>query len=180
MPRRGDRHPPSCRARVIVVVGFAFMSDNAAYPRQGSGADPDMPTDERTATRVRLLHAIFEYQTRVTPAVLALDVPPARPGMPRVRLTYAELDAAADSLAARLAPHVHGECVVAVLLPRSGSGLFTAQLAIMKAGAAWTCIEPGTAPERLRFLLEDSRAVAVVAGEAERAELLAVGFPGER
>src|SRR5437762_5783112 len=70
---------------------------------KGSGADPDMPTDERTATRVRLLHTIFESQSRVTPAVLALDVPPARPGMPRVRLTYAELDAAADLLAARLA-----------------------------------------------------------------------------
>ncbi|HEY6195258.1 MAG TPA: non-ribosomal peptide synthetase, partial [Candidatus Eisenbacteria bacterium] len=146
-----------------------------------------MHTDERTATRVRLLHAIFEYQTRVTPTALALDVPApvlrtgtARSEMPRVRLTYAELDAAADSLAALLAPRVRGECVVAVLVPRAGAGLYTAQLAIMKAGAAWTCIEPGTAPERLRFLLEDSRAVAVVAGPAERAELLAVGYPAEK
>ena len=139
-----------------------------------------MTTDERTATRVRLLHSIFERQARVTPAAIALDVPPAHAGMPRVRLTYAELNAAADALASRLADHVRAECVVAVLLPRAGAGLFIAQLAIMKAGAAWTCIEPGIPSERLRFLLEDSRAVAVVAGGPERTAVVAAGFPVDR
>ena len=139
-----------------------------------------MHTDERTATRVRLLHAIFEQQSRVTPAAVALEVPPAHGGLPRLRLTYAELDAAADALAARLATHVRGECVVAILVPRAGAELFIAQLAIMKAGAAWTCIEPGTTSERLRYLLDDSRAVAVVAGSAERAALAEVGYPADR
>jgi amino acid adenylation domain-containing protein len=107
-------------------------------------------------------------------------VPPRRAGETRQRLTYAELDARAEALAHRLSTWVTGECVVAVLLPRAGPDLWIAQLAIMKAGAAWTCIEPDTPEERLRFLLEDSRAVAVVA-EADRHDVLrATGFAESR
>jgi non-ribosomal peptide synthetase-like protein len=139
-----------------------------------------MHTDERTATRVRLLHAIFEQQARSTPAAIALEVPPQRGDTRRVRLSYAELNDHAESLAAAVSRFVSGECIVAVLLPRAGPELFIAQLAIMKAGAAWTCIEPGCAAERLRFLLADSCAVAVVAFDEQRAALVAAGFPGDR
>jgi len=139
-----------------------------------------MPTDARTATRVQLLHAIFEQQARVRPDFPAIDVPPVRPGEPRRRRTYAGLDADAEALAIRLAPFIPGESLVAIVVPRAGLELFTAQLAIMKAGAAWTCIEPGTPRERMRFLLEDSRAVAVVAGPAERQSVIDAGYPAER
>jgi len=139
-----------------------------------------MHTDERTAARVLMLHAIFEAQTRATPLAVALDVPPLRRGEPRVRLTYAELDERAGRLAGALATHVRGECVVAILLPRAGVELPLAQLAVLKAGAAWTCIEPGTSPERLRWLLEDSQAVAVIAEGDERQAALAAGVPANR
>jgi non-ribosomal peptide synthetase-like protein len=139
-----------------------------------------MYTDTQTAARVRLLHGIFEQQARATPTATALDVPPLRAGMPRRQLTYAELDAAANALAGRLAPHAHGECLMAILLPRAGTELFIAQLAIMKAGAAWTCFEPATPPERLRFLLDDSRAVAVVTDDAGGAALVSLGYPRHR
>src|SRR5262245_43646616 len=145
-----------------------------------AGADPDMHTEERTATRVRLLHSIFEHQAGRTPHAIALEVPPRRAGETRERLTYAELDARAEALARRLTAWVEGECVVAVLLPRAGADLWIAQLAIMKAGAAWTCIEPDTPEERLRFLLEDSRAVAGVAFEAQHEPLRAAGSPEAR
>jgi non-ribosomal peptide synthetase-like protein len=138
-----------------------------------------MHTDERTATRVQLLTALFEQQARSTPDAVALEVPPHASDPRRTRLSYAQLDAAAEALAARLGPFVQGECVVAIVLPRTGAGLFIAQLAVMKAGAAWTCIEPDSPPERLRFLLEDSRAVAAIAGAPERAAVLDAGFaPG--
>jgi len=127
-----------------------------------------MRTEERTATSVRLLHGIFELQAGRTPRAIALEVPPRRAGGSRERVTYADLNGRADQLAARLAPWVKRECVVAVLLPRAGAGLWAAQLAILKAGGAWTCIEPDTPVERLRFLLEDSRAVAVVAADGLR------------
>ena len=145
-----------------------------------AGADPDMRTDERTATGVRLLHRIFEHQAGRTPHAIALEVPPRRAGETRARLTYAELDARAEALARRLSAWVTGECVVAVLLPRAGLDLWTAQLAILKAGAAWTCIEPDTPEERLRFLLEDSRAVAVMAFEDRHDVLRAAGIPDSR
>lgn len=139
-----------------------------------------MHTDERTATRVRLLHEIFEVQARKTPTAIALDVPPHRAATERVRLTYAEADERANALAARIAAHVHGECVVAIVVPRAGVTLPIAQLAIMKSGAAWTCIEPGTPRERMAWLLEDCRAAAVIAGPEQRAEVLAAGFPADR
>ena len=138
-----------------------------------------MHTEERTATGVRLLHSIFEHQAGRTPHAIALELPP-RNGEPRQRLTYAELDARAEALAHRLSAWVSGECVVAVLLPRAGADLWTAQLAILKAGAAWTCIEPDTPEARLRFLLEDSHAVAVIADDERRSVLLAAGFPESR
>jgi non-ribosomal peptide synthetase-like protein len=136
-----------------------------------------MHTDERTRTRVRLLHAIFEEQARATPTVVALEVPPGRGDPKRVRVTYAELDGRAEALAGRLAAHVRGECVVAIVLPRAGVELPTAQLAVNKAGAAWTCIEPDTPRERMAFLLSDSRAVAVIAGPAQRAAVIEAGVP---
>ncbi len=158
-----------------------LISDNARAPYVvGYGADIDMYTDEQTAARVRLLHGIFEQQARTYPTGIALDVPPTGAGVPRRQLTYAEVNAAADALAVRLATYVHGECLVAIMLPRAGTELFVAQLAIMKAGAAWTCIEPSTPDERLRFLIDDSRAVAVIADDASGDRLESIGFPEPR
>src|SRR5262249_39682793 len=141
---------------------------------------PDMPTQERTATAVRLLHTLFEHQTGRTPHAIALELPPGRNGEPRRALSYAQLEARADGIAGRLAAWVDRESVVAVLLPRDGFELWAAQLGILKAGAAWTCIEPGTPEERLRFLLEASHAVAVVAADEQRAALRAAGYPEAR
>jgi non-ribosomal peptide synthetase component F len=108
-----------------------------------------MHTDERTSTRVGCCTASSNSRRTRRP-------PPSRWTCPHRRrrgaaaTDYADLNAAADLLAGRLAPYVNGEGVVAILLPRAGAGLFTARLAIMKAGAAWTCIEPSTPIERLR------------------------------
>src|SRR5262249_34242146 len=164
----------------LSLCNEANLSENAANPTSMAGADPDMHTDERTATGVRLLHSIFEHQAGRTPHATALEVPPRRAGEKRESLTYAELDARAEARARSLAAWVDRECVVAVLLPRAGLDLWTAQLAILKAGGAWTCIEPDTPIERLRFLLEDSHAVAVVAHDEQMGALRSAGFPGGR
>jgi len=78
---------------------------------------------------------------------------PATGSVPRRRLTYAEADGLADALAVRLAPLVTEESVVAILLPRRNHLVYVAQLAVLKAGGAYTCIEPGLPPERVRFIL---------------------------
>src|SRR5262245_58435569 len=105
-----------CSKRTNPVDARASVSDNARKLAQGPEPHPLMYTDERTAAGVRLLHAIFEDQARETPHAEALDVPPRRAGDERVRLSYAELDESSNRLAAALASHVRGECVVAILL----------------------------------------------------------------
>src|SRR5207248_93412 len=90
-------------------VSSVWVADNAANPHvHGLGVDPHMHTDERTATRVRLLHGIFEQQARVTPTAIALEVPPAHAGAPRRQLTYAQTDGAAEALAGRREWHRSG------------------------------------------------------------------------
>ena len=137
-----------------------------AVPPRAQALDPDVSPEPKILPL--FLHEVFEGIARRVPDQGAVDLPGAG-SQPRRSFTYAEIDALADALAARLAPFVTGESVVAILLPRSSHLVYVAQLAVMKAGGAYTCIEPGTPPERARFILEDSRAVAAIAdsGAAE-------------
>lgn len=117
-----------------------------------------------------LLHDWFASSAARSADRIAVELPPG-PGRPqRQQWTYGELARAAASLRARLQPHVAGECIVAVLLPR-GAELFAAQLAILSAGAAYTCLEASLPDEHIAFVLRDCKAVALLtdAAGAQRA-----------
>jgi non-ribosomal peptide synthetase-like protein len=131
---------------------------------------------EHQADRAALLHAFFERSARTHPGRVALEIPPGA-DRPRRSLTYAELDAQAEAFARRLSPIVRSECVVAVLLPRHTLELFVAQLGILKAGAAYTCLDESFPDAHATFLLEDSRAVALVTDAAGAARARAARFP---
>jgi amino acid adenylation domain-containing protein len=94
-------------------------------------------------------------------------------------LTYAELDAAARDLAARLAASGVGpESRVGVLAERT-PGLVVSILGVLHAGAAYVPLDPEYSDERLRYVVADA-GCAVVLGDAchaGRAERL--GAPGE-
>ncbi|MDO8544758.1 MAG: amino acid adenylation domain-containing protein [Opitutaceae bacterium] len=109
-----------------------------------------------------MLHAFFEDAARQWPERVAVDVPPGGNRPNRALVTYAGLDFAANRLAHQLRAFCQGECVVAVLLPRSSAHLYIAQLAILKAGAAYTCLDPSFPDERAREIVADSRAVALL------------------
>jgi amino acid adenylation domain-containing protein/non-ribosomal peptide synthase protein (TIGR01720 family) len=77
-------------------------------------------------------------------------------------IRFAELDARANRLAHVLIGRGVGpEGVVALVLGRSVE-LVVAQLAVAKAGGAYLPVDPAYPPERIAFMLADSRPVAVV------------------
>ncbi|QWF79751.1 non-ribosomal peptide synthase/polyketide synthase [Amycolatopsis sp. CA-230715] len=78
-------------------------------------------------------------------------------------LSYADLDARADALAARL--HAGPEDVVAVAVPRSAE-LMVALLAVLKTGAAYLPLDTDYPAERIEFMLADSGARQVVLADA--------------
>jgi len=89
-------------------------------------------------------------------------------------LSYRELDASADRLAAALAARGAGrEIPVAIKLPR-GPQYIVAMLAILKTGAMCVPLEPGMPPERLDSILRQSGTTIAV---DER--LLEIGEAGE-
>ncbi|HEX7238904.1 MAG TPA: amino acid adenylation domain-containing protein, partial [Longimicrobiaceae bacterium] len=97
------------------------------------------------------LHARFEAQARRTPVAVAVE-------HAGESLTYAELDARAELLAAGLrARGVVPEAVVGICL-EPGTELVTAVLAVLKAGAAYLPLDPAYPAERLAYMLEDAAA----------------------
>jgi amino acid adenylation domain-containing protein len=87
------------------------------------------------------------------------------------RLTYAELDRAANQLAHYLkATGVGPEQVVGLHLERSTASVIGA-LAVLKAGGAYLPLDPSLPAERLRFMLMDAN-VALVLSRGAMAEQL--------
>ncbi|HEX7331329.1 MAG TPA: amino acid adenylation domain-containing protein [Pyrinomonadaceae bacterium] len=97
------------------------------------------------------LHQLFEEQARLQPERVALICG-------EQRISYGELEARADQLAHYLkALGVGPERFVGLLLERSAD-LVVAILAVLKAGGAYLPLDPAYPEERLRFMLEDTRA----------------------
>ena len=97
-------------------------------------------------------------------------------------LTYAALEQRATDVAAQLASRgVKPGDVVGVRMERS-IDLVVALLAVLKAGAAYTPLDPAYPSERLAFMLQDCRARFVIADKAafiaEGVEAIAFGDLG--
>ncbi|WP_051319335.1 non-ribosomal peptide synthetase, partial [Chitinimonas koreensis] len=113
------------------------------------------------------VHTLFEAQACRTPEAIALVCGAET-------LSYHELDARADAIAARLRAHGAGpEVCVGVCLERSAE-LVAALLGTLKAGAAYVPMDPAYPAERLRYMLRDA-ACAVVLAQRSSAAL----FDGE-
>ncbi|MBW5420530.1 amino acid adenylation domain-containing protein [Streptomyces sp. BG9H] len=98
---------------------------------------------------------LFAAQVARTPDAVAVE-------SAEVSLTYAELDARAEKLAARLAGlGVGPEQIVALVLGRSVESV-VGSLAVMKAGAAYLPVDPDYPAERIGFMFSDARPAAVL------------------
>ncbi|TYP74029.1 non-ribosomal peptide synthetase [Paenibacillus methanolicus] len=138
-----------------------------AESRQLRSFQPAEPDYDRTLT----LSRAFERQAALTPDRIAVVS-----GGREVR--YAELNACANELAARLgAMDVQvGSSRVAILMDRSWQMVATV-LAVLKAGAAYVAIDPEYPQDRVRYMLEDSEAILLVAEERYWARF---GWSGKR
>jgi amino acid adenylation domain-containing protein len=103
------------------------------------------------------VHELFAARAAADPGAVALIVPtPDGKGEP-VTVTYGDLAARADRLAARLrALGVSPEARVAVCLDRSPE-LIAALLAVLQAGGAYAPLDPAQPAQRLGAMLEDLR-----------------------
>ncbi|WP_226938894.1 amino acid adenylation domain-containing protein [Janthinobacterium sp. FT14W] len=118
----------------------------------------------------RLVHQLFERQAHERPNALALVAGD-------MQLSYGELNHRANQLAhALIKLGVRPDDRVAICAAR-GSGIVLAQLAILKAGAAYVPLDPAYPFERLRYMLEDSAPVVLLAQRALLGLLPAPAMP---
>jgi amino acid adenylation domain-containing protein len=128
---------------------------------------PLLPESERkkllTAAQVsaahyqaeKTLHDLFEERAAAVPGATAV----VGEG---VELTYEELNLTANRLANRLRRlGVGPESLVSICLERS-EALVPAILGVLKAGGAYVPLDPASPPERLSFLLEDTRSPVLI------------------
>ncbi|HEX8695784.1 MAG TPA: amino acid adenylation domain-containing protein [Longimicrobium sp.] len=107
------------------------------------------------------LHRRFEAQAARTPGALAVVAGGER-------LTYGELDAWANRVAAELRSRGAGPgTIVGVAMERSAA-LPAALLGILKSGAAYLPLDPSYPAERVSFMLSDSGAALVLTESALR------------
>ncbi|MEV6522227.1 amino acid adenylation domain-containing protein [Longispora sp. NPDC051575] len=166
---------PAARTLLDRLVGLATRL----------AADPDAPLDAVDALtaeeRPRIHGAGPVLPVRpVTVGALVAEHAAATPDAGALvcgdtRLTYAELDSAANRLAGLLvAAGVTCESRVGLVLPR-GVEIVTAILAVLKAGGAYVPVDPDYPAERIAFLLADT-APAVVVTDREHAHAVPAGL----
>ncbi len=154
--------------RVLTWLAAAAPGDALGRAEVLQAAERRQVLEEWNDTRRDLppstLPALFESQAGRTPDAIALACGDDC-------LSYRELNERADRLA--LALKVRGvgpESVVAVVMARSAQ-LFTALLAVVKAGAAYMPVDPGYPVERVAFMLRDARPAIILASAATAAEI---------
>jgi acyl-CoA synthetase (AMP-forming)/AMP-acid ligase II len=121
------------------------------------------------------LDAIFRSVLLQHAHRVAIDVPP-REGRARLTLTYAELDARASGIADRIPPAgaEAEQPIVLVMLPRDCPDVYACQLAAMRRGCAFCCVDAAFPDWHIRSVIEDALPVAVLTDSTGAARLRAL------
>ncbi len=109
--------------------------------------------------RNKTLHEVFEAQAHAWPDRIAISYGTQC-------LTYGELNARANQLAASLRQSGVGPDVPVVVCIRRSPELVVALLGVLKAGGAYAPADPGYPKERLSFMIEDTRAPVLLTEQA--------------
>jgi amino acid adenylation domain-containing protein len=119
---------------------------------------------EQAAAQARCIHQYFEAQARQNPDRIALT-------FESQQLSYAELNARANRLAARLQKlGVKPETLVGICAERSVE-MVVGILGILKAGGAYVPVDPACPADRLAFILQDAAAPVLLTQKALAANL---------
>ncbi|MET0398351.1 MAG: condensation domain-containing protein, partial [Longimicrobiaceae bacterium] len=131
----------------ISAIELLSPGERARVLAEGRG--PATPPDPRP------VHERFAAQAALTPGAPAVDFAGGS-------WSYAELDRRSAALAGRLRALGVGPDARAGILLERGPGLVAAVLGILRAGGAYLPLDPAYPDERLRFMLSDAGAAAVV------------------
>jgi natural product biosynthesis luciferase-like monooxygenase protein len=141
----------------------SVLEGMAANPDQKLSQLPLLTTEEKQRTlvewnatgaeypRVRCIHRLFEEQVARTPDATALV-------FDEQELSYAELNARANRLAAQLREQGVGPDVLVGVCVERSLEMMIGLLAIHKAGGAYVPLDPTYPKERIGFMLQDSQA----------------------
>ncbi|HTI21191.1 MAG TPA: amino acid adenylation domain-containing protein, partial [Kutzneria sp.] len=111
--------------------------------------------DTDLSAELSTLPALFAARVQAAPDAIALV-------FKDIQVSYAELDAWANRLAHVLISYGAGpEQVVALAVPRSAE-MIVAELAVLKAGAAYLPLDQDYPAERIAFMVSDARPVCVL------------------
>ena len=139
------RAPADMRVGSIPLLGDAETADLLA----------ELSTPVFNWPKHLLLHELFEAKVDQSPSAIALVYGDRT-------LTYAELDERANAVAWRLVERGVGSDEIVALVQDRSPEMIIAILGVLKAGGAYLPIEPDAPEERIKYLLEDSGAAAVV------------------
>lgn len=96
----------------------------------------------------------------------AVEIPSGIKDRKKHSISYGRMWDKVNALAHQMRPYIADECVVAILLPRSSTDLYLAQLGVLKSGAAYVCIDQSFPDEQIEFIIKDCNAVALITDEA--------------
>ncbi|WP_432091965.1 non-ribosomal peptide synthase/polyketide synthase [Streptomyces sp. NRRL F-5630] len=155
-------------ATVDRVLGHyaTLLADASARPGTPLAALALLDEAERHRVLVEWNATAHDVPALTWPRLFAEQVA-ARPGEIALvheeeQLTYAELDARAARLAHALVARGAGpERVVALAVPRSAD-MIVAEVAVLKAGAAYLPVDTDYPADRVAYMLEDARPVCLV------------------
>jgi non-ribosomal peptide synthetase-like protein len=140
----------------VIESSSASVAVHTGFVPSGPGAGPRRFADLQTY-EAGCLHELFERQVDRSPQAPALIAE-------GLLLSYAELDARANRLARYLRSHgVRAGSFVGLFMERSAAPIIGI-LACLKAGAAYVPIDPSYPADRIRGILDETEAVAVLSG----------------
>ena len=111
--------------------------------------------------RSLVLHEYFENTVRKHPKACAVEWFEEKSTV-RSQATYEQLYHDVLTLASAICPFFGGESIGAIFMKRSSEKIYVAQLAILKSGGAYTCVDTAFPNDRVSFILADAKPTVII------------------